>query len=85
MKCHFNRRYNLHKLKRRKKKNRPVNSVIFQRKASLKLVIRQTQTDTYLQNTDKDKCNSTRKSHMNHSECYWKWKIKIERRQNPLQ
>lgn len=46
-------------------------------KKNLKLMTLGNPTNLYLQNTDKEKCHTTRKSHMDHSECYWKWKIKI--------
>lgn len=45
----------------------------------------QTPTVSYLQNTDKQKGHRARKSHMDHSECYWKWKIKIQCGEDPLQ
>ena len=44
-----------------------------------------TPTNSYLQNTDKEKGHPTRKSHMDHSECYRKWKIKIQCGEDPLQ
>lgn len=39
----------------------------------------------YLHYTDKEECHCTRKSHMNHSESYWIWKIEVFWGENPLQ
>lgn len=54
-------------------------------KASQELMTSGTPTNLYLQNTDKEKGHRTRKSHMDHSECYRKWKIKIQCGEDPLQ